>query len=117
MTLITIYHNESTNRFWKYEPGDQVSPVFQFDAHRLARWQDPVSRVFRVPPRHPESTLEGCFEEFNIGEGELAQEYRSYELRSLSVGDLVAIDTDVYVVASFGFEPLPSEALPLNVSA
>lgn len=45
-----------------------------------------------------------AFEEFNVGTGPLAQEYRAGRNRSLSVGDLVKIDGVAYSVEPFGWE-------------
>lgn len=47
--------------------------------------------------------LNHAFEEFNIGEGHLAQAYRARRLRSLSVGDVVMIDGRIYSCESAGW--------------
>lgn len=47
--------------------------------------------------------LEAAFETFNIGEDELAGQYRARKLRSLSVGDVVMIDGTVYSCESAGW--------------
>jgi hypothetical protein len=47
--------------------------------------------------------VEEAFEEFNIGEGPLAQAYRDRGLRSLSVGDVVAVDDRYHACAESGW--------------
>lgn len=58
----------------------------------------------------PAATLARAFDEFNIGDGELAKRYRARRLRSLSVGDVVMIDGQAYSCESVGWkERLPGE--------
>lgn len=56
----------------------------------------------------PLSILENAFERFNIGEPEkdsIVFEYRVLgRNRSLSVGDLVQVDDEVYACSSFGWD-------------
>lgn len=55
-----------------------------------------------------------AFERFNIGSDPIAQEYRRHGFRSLSVGDVVAIDDRAYSCDSFGWSLIenfkPTEA-------
>jgi hypothetical protein len=47
---------------------------------------------------------ERAFERFNVGDDEIARQYRADGHRSLSVGDLVVIENRAYTVASFGWQ-------------
>jgi hypothetical protein len=52
----------------------------------------------------PERYLEVAWQTFNIGDDQLAAQYRSRKLRSLSKGDVVMIDRQPYSCESVGWQ-------------
>lgn len=50
--------------------------------------------------------LNRAYETFNIGQNDLAQEYRAKGNRSLSVSDVVVIDGKAYLCASAGWDEI-----------
>ena len=102
---VTIWHNvqqdpggRPTGMMDGYRDGDRMAAVF----------------AFSVPTCEPGQVLEEVFQEFNVGEGLLAKAYRRHGLRSLSVGDVVAIQPDDlgepvrFHCARFGWTLLPA---------
>jgi hypothetical protein len=89
MSKVTIFHNVSRDGSFGYVTGQDLVPVFMYESDTDAN----------------DVVLNRAFETFNVGEGKLAQEYRARRLRSLSVGDVVQIDTRFYSVERFGFKP------------
>jgi len=79
---------------WReYEPiRHPLAWVFQYEAKGFAT---------------DEELLYDAFEMFNIGEGPVALEYRGRKLRSLSVGDVIAIDGRHYACAPVGWKEVP----------
>ncbi len=65
------------------------------------------------------AALNWAFEEFNVGSGPAAHEYRSRRLRSLSAGDVVTVDGEAWLCTSLGWDclddfpvPVPSKGAP-----
>lgn len=77
--IITVFHN-TTSRFEEYSPGDVLEEVFSMTVAGLDGAADM-------------DTLEYVFREFNVGDGLAADLYRAAKNRSLSVGDVVTIQT------------------------
>lgn len=55
--------------------------------------------------------LEKIFEEFNIGEGPMAQAYRDKMLRSLSVGDVVVVGESAWSCDRYGWTKISAKDL------
>jgi hypothetical protein len=88
--LVTVYHND-----------------LAFTA-ALPKLRQVFTCVVDADTPHPE-VLEKAFEVFNIGDPEtsqLAWDYRSLGLRSLSVSDVVKIGSTAYRCDSFGWSPV-----------
>jgi len=89
---VTVYLNEGRNRFWKYEPGDQLDQVLAIEMDL------PVDRNVLT-------LLEILFEQLNVDEprAEWAKEYRRRRNRSLSVGDVVVLGETAWACQSVGW--------------
>jgi hypothetical protein len=91
---IQVFHNVDHDSFFGYQP------------------HHPLVRVFRgehqTGETDPAAVAEELFEAFNIGGRfpQLAEAYRARQLRSLSVGDVVAVGEVPLAVASAGFKPV-----------
>lgn len=99
---VEVYHNQSRDGFFG------LNAVFADGGKRQALTDDerhPLVKVFEYDTEFqpgPNGALYVCeraFEEFNIGEGELAQAYRANRLRSLSVGDVLILGAGIDPVA------------------
>src|SRR5215471_15576537 len=94
---VTIYHGVKRHNFDGYEAGDPVAPVFTYVATMPAG----ASRGYADDPGQAEA--EHAYHMFNAPAEYLggqdavtAAQYRALKLRSLSVGDLVAVGRHVY---------------------
>jgi hypothetical protein len=74
--------------FKSYETGDVMYVAFEYETDG----PDPIN------------ICEDAFREFNIGDGDLAHQYRQLGNRSLSVGDVLVIDGAAFGVASSGWD-------------
>lgn len=111
MPRIELFHNVNRDAgfglncvFSRQDPGGYVKEV-QAGAHELVRvfeyqteWSDDRASVMPL--------LNKAWETFNVGTDELAAQYRTRNLRSLSVGDVVFIDGAPYACESVGWEPV-----------
>ncbi|MEV4116506.1 hypothetical protein [Nonomuraea sp. NPDC049695] len=89
---ITIWHSR-TSRFSAWKLSDSMEKVFTFFIPADAT-------------HDPELLLEEVFETFNIGQSALARDYFSRGLRTLSVGDVVAIGESAWACDSVGWRLL-----------
>ena len=93
---VTIFHNvQPEHRFEGYRPGDAIVRVFETEA---PDGQDPhitAEEMFTIG-NAPEDYLSGR-------QLELATAYRARRLRSLSVGDVVAVGETPLAVARCGY--------------
>lgn len=95
-------------------PHDQVAiTIWHSRTSRFSTWNlsDPMEKVFTffIPAEathDPELVLEEAFETFNIGQTALARDYFSRRLRTLSVGDVVAIGESAWACDSVGWRLL-----------
>lgn len=91
--LIRIYHNGARDEegrnlgFFGYKPEHPMVLVF----------------AYVIPELDPGLAIEEAFHTFNVGEDDLAQAYRARRLRSLSVGDIVAVDGKFYSCENAGW--------------
>lgn len=70
-------------------------------------WEPGDVTYLAITYRAEGTDMEICdraFETFNVGDDDLARTYRRLGHRSLSVGDVIAIDDRTYTVASLGFK-------------
>jgi hypothetical protein len=80
---ITVLHNVAADEhgrswgFFGYVPGHPLVPVVQYEE---------AGSAIRLP-----QACEAAFERFNVGTDEIATDYRERRNRSLSVGDVLAI--------------------------
>lgn len=94
---ITVYHNVDDSSFFGWKPEHPLVPVFEYadsgnDTLILHRaWE-----TFNI----------GHEPEFNVPAEQRRQAllYRARKLRSLSVGDVIAIDGQPHAVESFGWQ-------------
>jgi len=101
---VTILH-QTDPHFVEYKPGDRLTRVFAFIG------SDDLS---------PEEACDWAFHAFNAPEEFLTdsalvacRDYRAHQLRSLSVGDVVAVEQEghlsLFACASFGWTELNDE--------
>ena len=113
-TMITVLLNETTDErgrnpgFFGYEPANHVL--------RPALMVTPA-QIDRTPSASDISILERMYHLLNVGDDPdfgtphpVAVAYRERQNRSLSVGDIVAIDNRWYTCASFGWQALRPSA-------
>lgn len=119
MKQITVYHRAARDggdpaysAFTSYQHGDPVAPVFTYVATMPAvpteddrlREAEHAFHMFNAPP------------EFLGGQDAVtAAQYRANHLRSLSVGDLVAVGSRVYACQPAGFKRVTASPFTLNV--
>ena len=115
-TQVTIYHGVKDHNFDGYQPGDPVAPVFTYVA-TMPRRSDPADG------HDGSAEAEHAFHMFNAPAEYLAgqdavtaRQYRALRLRSLSVGDLVAVGSEVYSCESVGFTKLAAPASALHIA-
>jgi hypothetical protein len=95
---IRVFHNTDPAAILSgYKPGQAVIQVYTYDDTESASHDD---------------AREAAFELFNIGHELVpphrdALAYRAAGYRSLSVGDVVACDSDFYACISLGWQPIP----------
>jgi hypothetical protein len=116
-TQVTVYHGVKEHNFDGYEDGDPVAPVFTYAAtmpvsfgaaaeDNRMREADHAFHMFNAP------------EEFLGGQDLVtARQYRALRLRSVSVGDLVAIGARVYACQSVGWKPVDRAPAGLNIAS
>lgn len=117
-TQVTVYHGVKEHNFDGYKAGDPVAPVFTYVTHNLlVAGDDPVASR----ETNDLAVAEHAFHIFNAPAEYLdgqdvitAAAYRANRLRSLSVGDLVAVNDRVYSCERAGFKPAGRRAL-LNI--
>lgn len=94
MTTLTVYHGPTM--FHAYEPGMPLVKVGDFE-------------IDAVPDDHP-TLLERAFAAMNGHPGpsdtDLRDAYYNRRLRSLCVGDVIAIGETAWTCASFGWDPV-----------
>jgi hypothetical protein len=105
MLQVTIYHGVKAHNFDGYEPGDPVAPVFVYVATvpiptQAAALAAEAERAFRL--------FNADLDMLGGQDRVTAAQYRALKLRSLSVGDLVAVGATVYACRSLGFERVPT---------
>lgn len=89
-----------------YQNGDEVTPVFAYAGkqdYTPAMLAEDAFRLFNAPPEY----LTG-------DDAKTMYRYRGNKLRSLSVGDVVSVDGELFAVASLGFTRLDADT-KLNV--
>ncbi|WP_278314988.1 hypothetical protein [Lolliginicoccus levis] len=97
--IVRIFHNIARDEqgrhagFAGYRPGHQVELVFAYSAEGS-----------------DDELLERAFFLTNIGSGPLADAYRARGLRSLSVGDVLAIGQRYYGCDRIGWQPIERPA-------
>jgi len=104
MITVTIWHNAArdgdgrpTGMLDGYQPGDQVVRVFTYQADPAGRAPEEIAEeAFAICNGHPGDP----------GGEELARRYYERELRSLSVGDVVAVGEAGLAVGRVGWTPV-----------
>ncbi|GAA1624114.1 hypothetical protein GCM10009733_020950 [Nonomuraea maheshkhaliensis] len=86
---VAVWHN-TTGMFAAWQPDDAMIKVFAF--------QIPAEAA-----RTPDRVLAETWRIFNVGDDELARSYRARRLRSLSVGDVVAIGELAWAYNPIGY--------------
>jgi hypothetical protein len=108
---ITIWHNVARDGegrhtgFGGFTPGDPMVKVFAYETESAGRTAEEIA--------------EHAFSMFNDAPGdaeavELARQYRSRLLRSVSTGDLVVVGEAPLTVERFGFRPLTGTFTPVR---
>lgn len=98
---IRIFHNTNREAMLSgYTAGQSVVEVYAYEDTNAASTDD---------------ALEAAFERFNVGHDPQfgtphpdALSYRKRLNRSLSVGDVLACDSNFYACASMGWQPIPA---------
>jgi hypothetical protein len=101
MITVTVWHNAAvdgqghhTGMLNGYQPGDPVVPVFTYQADPAGRAPEEIAEeAFAICNGHPRDAR---------GE-DLARRYYQHELRSLSVGDVVAVGEAGLAVGRVGW--------------
>lgn len=101
---ITIWHNVATDGHGRhtgmldgYQPGNPMVRVFSYQADPVGRLpEDIAEETFAICNGHPRND---CPEA-------LTRRYYHRELRSLSVGDVVAVGEAAFAVAGAGWKPI-----------
>lgn len=106
---VTILHNTGPDHYSGYKYGDPLTVVAEYD----------VAAVEADIP----NVLEDAFTIFNVGDDpaftrgqpyELAVQYRKRGNRSLSVGDVIWLDTAAYAVDRIGFKNVKIELASIS---
>ena len=92
-----------------YQYGDEVTPVFAYspegkDDYTPAMLAEDAFRIFNAPQEY-----------LSPADVKIEARYRANKLRSLSVGDIVMVDGEVFAVAVTGWRRI-EEAVPPNAS-
>jgi hypothetical protein len=122
VTTVTVFHNVSRdasfglNAVWRKGPEAPEGKRAYQNQDGSWGWkeraetpaeQHELVRVFEytADPDDVENdnVLNAAYETFNIGVGPVAQRYRSYRLRSLSVGDVLRVGDEYWSVEPLGF--------------
>jgi hypothetical protein len=102
---IKIYLNDGEDHFFgfvnDFANNPELTMVYSFD----------ISEMFPGVLADVPAVLAWCFQEFNVGEGKHAQEYRSRWLRSLSVGDVVVVGETAWACGHVGWTKITTEQL------
>lgn len=101
---ITIFHNIARDQHGRptgmldgYQPGNPVVRVFAYQAGAAGRAPEAMAEdTFAICNGHP----------YDAGGEELSRRYYARELRSLSVGDVVAVGEAALAVARAGWTPV-----------
>lgn len=111
--IIDIWHNVSPdNRFRDYEPGQAMKLVHTYDVQH----RGPEKNNTDLDLCEHAFSLFNAPEEFLYGrDREICEEYRSKRLRSLSVGDVVAVRRglawEAYCCCGVGWQRIPDAVL------
>src|SRR5262245_20559271 len=108
---VTIYHGERAGS--RYALGDPVSPVFVYVATTLPHRTGPEAQ--RAEAEHAFAMFNADLDMLGGQDRVTAAQYRALKLRSLSVGDLVAVGANVYACASVGFERIRQPVTALSI--
>ena len=93
---VSIFHNVDRDHFSGYRPGHALVRVFEAEVPDGMAPHQAAEKMFEIG---------NAPEEYLSGEAlELAQDYRARELRSVSVGDVVAAGEVPLACASCGWE-------------
>jgi len=113
---VTIYHGVKDHNFDGYDAGDPVAPVFTYVATMPAA-SGAVAEENRVHEAEHAYHMFNAPAEYLAGQDAVtARQYRALRLRSLSVGDLVAVGSQVYAVRSVGFAKLAASTAALHIA-
>lgn len=114
---VRAFLNAGPGMFWRYAPGDALKPgpVVRLALDDAAR-PDPLLGSVSLPPEALEhAALDRAWAVGNrMGADDAGAEWPS-DVRSLSVGDVLAIGEAAWSVAMFGFEALPPGALAASL--
>jgi hypothetical protein len=113
---IKIYLNDGEDHFFGFKNDFANSPeltmVHEFEITETEMAFVNCAWYNNSAPVQIMRILEWIFEELNIGEKtDLAKQYRAKQLRSLSVGDVVAIGEMAFACESAGWEKITTEEL------
>ena len=97
MQVIILHINDMTAPYFARRRGPDEVPDYSNIESPLVTWT-PVFTYEAADELTDDEVLNMAFRTFNIGEDELAREYRKFDLRSLSVGDRVQITREGSVV-------------------
>lgn len=108
---IKIYLNDGEDHFFGFENKFANSPELTM-VHSFELSETEHAFVNGLPgEKGMLRILEWVFEEFNVGEGPQAKEYRAKMLRSVSVGDVVVIGEMAWACGSYGWDRITTEQL------
>lgn len=121
---IEVFHNLSEDAylglnvtFQTVTPGP-AAPYGYFKRPATVGERHPLVKVFEYDPADlpGDDTLGGAFTTFNVGDDpgftepgamrDLALRYRARRLRSLSVGDVIAVDGETWACEAAGWRPV-----------
>jgi hypothetical protein len=110
MPHVAVLHNVSRDSYLGlnnvFVNGQKTEAIEDQDRH-------PLVLVFRYDTAAQDdmAICEQAFEALNVGEDELAQQYRARRLRSLSSGDVLVIDGQAYSCESLGWRARSDDEL------
>lgn len=90
-----LEHGEATERFHEYHDDTPV-------ALEQAEFEDLYEQVGEYETDDPED----AWRAYNRGSRQEDPEFLEKEIRSMSIGDIIEIDGEYYMAASFGFNPV-----------
>ncbi len=126
---VTVYLNESRDMFLPFDfKTARLRQAIEFDLDAALPSGLPEAKPFTVEAlqaarqEREDATfkvLEEVFTQLNVGGDiypaeEYTKDYRFAGNRSLSVGDVVAVDSEPYAVGRFGWKRIPFAAVTLS---